>query len=111
MEVQLKPSNQTTMNTLRTSEYSDRSPYRRKIDTMDRLMHFVSKCSRQRINRQAIMEQGLRMLDRECEEATHNEVRETLRAMFSGFDPLAEVNKLSIRKPFNAEAHGHLLVP
>lgn len=85
------------MNTLRTSEYSDRSPYRRKIDTMDRLMHFVSKCSRQRINRQAIMEYGLRILDAECSEATHQEVKTTLRNLFAGFDPKQQVNNLTIR--------------
>lgn len=97
MEVQLKPSNQTTMNTLRTSEYSDRSPYRRRVDTVDRLDHMRRKADRgerSRLPRKAILLYGLDVIEVECKEATSREVRQQLRELFSGFNP---------------SAHGHIL--
>lgn len=101
------------MNALRTSEYSDRSPYRRRVDTVYSLDHLRFRAERygerSRLPRKAILLYGLDVIDAECNEDTHHEVKQTLRALFGSFDPLAEVNKLSIRQPFDADAHGRLI--
>lgn len=89
------------MNTYRTAEYSDRSPYRRKVDTQDRMDHLkkvVEQYGYQpRINRYAILLRGLDMLDQECAEATHQEVKALLKDLFGGFDPTKALDNLTIR--------------
>lgn len=89
------------MNTIRTGEYADRSPYRRKVDTVDRMDH-LRKCVEHygyqpRINRYAILLHGLDHLDLECYEATYQEVKAQLKDLFGGFDPMKALNNLTIR--------------
>ena len=91
----------TTMNTYRTSEYTDRSPFRRKVDTQDRMDHLkkvVEQYGYQpRINRYAILLHGLDHLDLECYEATYQEVKAQLKDLFGCFDPMKALNNLTIR--------------
>ena len=50
-----------------------------------------------RINRYAILLRGLDMLDQECAEATHQEVKAQLKDLFEGFDPTKAMDTLKIR--------------
>ena len=59
-----------------------RNPYRRKIDTEDRLDWF-RKYGTSRLPRMAILCAGLEVLDRDCKVAAHEEVWQTLRRVFS----------------------------
>lgn len=85
------------MNTYRTSEYSDRSAFRRRVETEDRRFHLELHGNKSRLPRMAILLRGLEIIEDECKEATHKEVKDTLRALFGSFDPMAEVNRLTIR--------------
>lgn len=89
------------MNTYRTAEYSDRSPYRRKIDTQDRMDHLRRATDsygyKPRINRMAILLRGLDHLEYECSEATHSEVKAQLKDLFGGLDPMKALDNLTIR--------------
>jgi len=60
-----------------------RNPYRRKIDTEDRLDWFRSTNATSRLPRMAILCAGLEVLDRDCKVAAHDEVWESLRRVFS----------------------------
>ncbi len=59
-----------------------RNPYRRKVDTEDRLDWF-RKYGKSRLPRMAILCAGLEVLDRDCKVAAHDEVWESLRRVFS----------------------------
>jgi len=63
----------------------DRSPYRRRIDTEDRLDHYRQVGITSRLPRLTILCEGLWRLDAECTEDTAMEVKENLRVLFQGF--------------------------
>lgn len=79
------------MNTYRTEGYTDRSAFRRRVDTVDRLEHLRHReeyhNERSRLPRKAILINGLDLIDRDCNEETREEVRNKLRELFAGFDP------------------------
>ena len=95
------------MNTYRTDSYSERSVYRRRIDTDDRLYHYREKGVKSRLPRLTILSEGMWLLEAACKEATHVEVRDQLRSLFECFGP-NPASHLTIRSKVG-EAHGHLL--
>lgn len=95
------------MNTYRTDQYSDRSVYRRRIDTEDRLDHYREKGVKSRLPRLTILSEGMWLLEAACKEATHTEVRDQLRSLFECFGP-NPADHLTIRSKVS-EAHSSLL--
>jgi hypothetical protein len=111
------------MNTYRTDQYSDRSVFRRRIDTEDRPVfrpkclppphhrgptdHYREKGVKSRLPRLTILSEGMWLLEAACKEATHTEVRDQLRSLFECFGP-NPADHLTIRSKVS-EAHSSLL--
>lgn len=79
------------MNTYRTSNYSDRTCFRRRVDTEDRLEHLRHREEyhghRSRLPRKAILIEGMDMLNAECNEQSSANVKRVLSDLFKGFGP------------------------
>jgi len=69
-----------------------RSPYRRKIDTEDRL-DWLRRMQTTRLPRMTILCYGLNVLESECQQRTHSEIWDSLRAVFG--TPVADLERIT----------------